>query len=273
MRKLSLFILFIIISTVGRSQLDVGIFAGGSFYMGDLNPSYPFLQTNFAYGALGRYNLSSRWAVKVNIYKGILTGDDKKSKFLKERSLKFTSNLWELGGVMEFNFLPYYTGSMKNYYTPYIFGGVAVFYNRPKIGNSDLRDYHTEGQTNLAYLPPDETRKEYSYYNLSFPFGIGVKYSFSKRICITLEWGMRKTFTDYIDDVSKTYYLPAYNIEPGDEEYPDLVVSDPNKNHQPMMQRGNSKTNDWYSFAGMTITYNVNLKNRNKCSEFQDNKY
>ncbi|MCD4790195.1 MAG: DUF6089 family protein [Bacteroidales bacterium] len=272
MRKLSLFILFIIITTVGRSQLDVGVFAGGSFYMGDLNPSYPFLQTSFAYGALGRYNLSSRWAVKVNIYKGVLLGDDKKSQFLKERSLKFTSNLWELGGVAEFNFLPYYTGSMKYYFTPYIFGGIAVFYTRPKIGNSDLRDYGTEGQKYPRDLLEGEIRNEYSYYNLSFPFGIGIKYSFSKRIGITLEWGMRKTFTDYIDDVSKTYYLPAFDMEPGDKYYPDLVVSDPNINHQPMMQRGNSQTNDWYSFAGMTITYNINLINRNKCSEFQEKK-
>ena len=248
--------------------MEVGVFAGTSFYMGDLNPSIPFLNAGAGFGVLGRYNLNSRWAVKLNGYQGILTGDDQKSKFLEDRSLKFTSNVKEFGCVIEFNFLHYFTGSLKDYFTPYIFGGAAIFYNRAKVGNTELRYYGTEGQDNPAYLQ-GEIRQKYSFYNFSIPFGMGIKYSFSKRIATTLEWGMRKTFTDYIDDVSTTYYLPSDEIEPGDELFTDLRYSDPNLDHQPLMQRGNSKTKDWYSFAGLTITYHINLKNRNKCSEFE----
>jgi hypothetical protein len=145
---------------------------------------------------------------------------------------------------------------MKNYFTPYIFGGAAMLYHRPQIGNLDLRDYRTEN----TY---------YSYYAFSIPFGIGVKYSFSKRIAATLEWGMRKTFTDFIDDVSTTYYINPNTVQPGSEEYESLPFSDPNRDHLPDMQRGNSKTNDWYSFAGLTLTYNINITNRNKCSDFE----
>jgi len=271
MKKLIIIFLFFLVSSGTQAQLEVGGFFGTSYYMGDLNPYYPFLESNIAYGAVARYNLSSRWSIRINGFKGILTGDDEKSKFLEERSLKFKSSIWELGAVAEFNFLQYFTGSMKDYFTPYLFGGFAMLYHRPKVGKIDLRDKATEGQNDPSLLIPYETRPEYSYYSLSVPFGIGIKYSFSKRIAASLEWGMRKTFTDYIDDVSKTYYQSPSNVQPGTDEYRDLLFSDPNLSHEPNMQRGNSENDDWYSFAGITITYNINLKNRNKCSEFQEN--
>ena len=257
MKKLILSFFLLIATIFSQAQLEVGVFAGGSFYMGDINPNIPFLQTSVAYGALGRYPLGSRWAIKINLYKGILNGDDKIAKYNEERSLEFTSGIWEFGGVGEFNFMPYFTGSLKNYFTPYIFGGAAMLYHRPQIGNLDLKDYRTENT-------------DYSYYAFTIPFGIGVKYSFSKRIATTIEWGMRKTFTDYIDDVSTTYYIDANAPNLSPEELESLRFSDPNRNHEPGMQRGNSKTNDWYSFAGITLTYSINLKNRNKCSDFED---
>jgi hypothetical protein len=250
--------------------MEIGVFGGGSFYMGDLNPNVPFLQTNIAYGVLARYALGSRWAAKVHLYKGILNGDDSKSNFLPERSLKFNSSIWELGGVGEFNFLPYFTGSLKNYFTPYIFGGAALLYHRPKVGRLDLRDFNTEGQENATLLEPSNPEeRRYSYFTLSIPFGVGVKYSFSKRIAVTIEWGMRKTFTDYIDDVSMTYYFNTSELQPG-QVVEGLTYSDPNLNHEANMQRGNSKNNDWYSFAGFTLTYYINMRDRNKCSEFEE---
>ena len=122
------------------------------------------------------------------------------------------SGNWEAWGSL---ILPYFTGSLKNYFTPYIFGGAALLYHRPQIGNLDLRDYRTEN----TY---------YSYYAFSIPFGMGVKYSFSKRIATTLEWGMRKTFTDYIDDISTTYYIDRIKLdELSDEELESLRFSDP----------------------------------------------
>ncbi|MEZ5146310.1 MAG: hypothetical protein R2759_04275 [Bacteroidales bacterium] len=43
MRKLILLVLLLTFALTGRSQLEVGIFGGGSYYMGDLNPNIPFL--------------------------------------------------------------------------------------------------------------------------------------------------------------------------------------------------------------------------------------
>ncbi|MCB0823691.1 MAG: outer membrane beta-barrel protein [Bacteroidales bacterium] len=274
MRKLILLVLLLTFALTGRSQLEVGIFGGGSYYMGDLNPNIPFLQTSAAYGLLARYNISSRWAAKLNLYQGSLNGDDDRSGFLPERNLSFKNDITELGLNFEFHFLPYFNGSMKSYVTPYIFSGVALLYHNPQLDNKDLKDYGTEGQNNTSELTKlsgeDVTRDNYSNFVLSIPFGIGVKYSFSQRIAASLEWGMRKTFFDYLDDVSTTYYLEA-NLDPADSEYENQEYSDPNRNHDPWMQRGNSSTTDWYSFAGITLTYYIDLRNKNRCSDFEDN--
>ena len=274
MRKLILLVLLLTFALTGRSQLEVGIFGGGSYYMGDLNPNIPFLQTSAAYGLLARYNISSRWAAKLNLYQGSLNGDDNRSGFLPERNLSFKNDITELGLNFEFHFLPYFNGSMKSYVTPYIFSGVALLYHNPQLDNKDLKDYGTEGQNNTSELTKlsgeDVTRDNYSNFVLSIPFGIGVKYSFSQRIAASLEWGMRKTFFDYLDDVSTTYYLPA-NLDPSNPEYENQEYSDPNRNHDPWMQRGNSSTTDWYSFAGITLTYYIDLRNKNRCSDFEDN--
>ena len=274
MRKLILLVLLLTFALTGRSQLEVGIFGGGSYYMGDLNPNIPFLQTSAAYGLLARYNISSRWAAKLNLYQGSLNGDDDRSGFLPERNLSFKNDITELGLNFEFHFLPYFNGSMKSYVTPYIFSGVALLYHNPQLDNKDLKDYGTEGQNNTSELTKlsgeDVTRDNYSNFVLSIPFGIGVKYSFSQRIAASLEWGMRKTFFDYLDDVSTTYYLPA-NLDPSNPEYENQEYSDPNRNHDPWMQRGNSSTTDWYSFAGITLTYYIDLRNKNRCSDFEDN--
>jgi hypothetical protein len=91
---------------------------------------------------------------------------------------------------------------------------------------------------------------------------LGVKVSISKKIGLTAFWEMHKTFTDYIDDVSSTYYLTGSVIDPNDQSG---MLSDPTKNHLPGMQRGNPKTNDWYSFSGLTVTYQFTLRGGRKC--------
>ena len=266
--KKAIYLVFILLTGMGaQAQMEVGLFAGGSYYMGDLNPNLPFLQTKPAYGVIGRYTINSRWAGRMHFYKGVLTADDKVSNFLPDRSLSFKSGINELAGAIEFHFLPYYIGSLKSYWTPYLMVGGALLYHRPQLNERDLKDFGTEGQNNTAFLNGAD-RPQYSYFAFSIPFGMGVKYSFSEKISTSIEWGMRKTFTDYLDDVSTTYYLPS-TLDPSDPDYANQGYSDPNRDHEPLMQRGNSKTNDWYAFAGITLTYYIDLRNRNKCSDFE----
>ena len=81
-------------------------------------------------------------------------------------------------------------------------------------------------------------------------------------------WEMHKTFTDYLDDASTTYYLEGKLIDPANQAQ---VVSDPTLNHEPDMQRGNANNNDWYTLVGISFTYKFNLLSSKKCRDLDHN--
>ena len=78
------------------------------------------------------------------------------------------------------------------------------------------------------------------------PFGVTMRAKFSSRFNMALEWSFRRTWTDYLDDVSTVY--------------PGGVGSTANGTNSNAFQRGNSETNDWYMFAGITFTYRFGHK-------------
>lgn len=258
---LSILILFVTYTATFAQLGEIGGFVGGSYYLGDINPSKQFSQTQIAEGLFFRYNFDSRLALRLSAYRGKLKSDDKIVKYNEKRGLKFQSKINEASLQFEFNFFRYYIGSSINYYTPYIFGGISYFTFKPEADGYDLRALGTEGQN----TPTGD--KKYSLNGISIPFGIGVKYSLSNKFGLGLEWGLRKTFTDYIDDVSKTYYLDGNNIDPN---IPEQYYSDPSRLNKPGMQRGNSKNNDWYSFAGISVSYKINLRCYRGCRDFPD---
>jgi len=244
---------------VHSQELEFGVAGGGSYYLGDLNPSAHFRRTDLFYGIIVRYNFDDRWAVKLNGYRGKIKANSASSWFLPERTLEFTSQITDISAVAEFNFLPYFTGSRRNFITPFVYAGIGMFFFKPMSGDMELQPLGTEGQQS-GY----EGRKPYSLYSVNVPFGLGVKVSISRRIGLALFWEMHKTFTDYIDDVSTTYYLDGTTIDPNN---PRQYLSDPSMNHQPGMQRGNSKDKDWYSFSGITITYKFALAGSRRCKD------
>ncbi len=244
---------------LNSQTLELGGFIGTSYYLGELNPGLPYNQTQLAYGALARYNLNERWAIKMSYYKGKVKGSDETGGWVEGRDLNFKSVINDISLVAEFNFWKYFTGSKKNYFTPFLFGGVSFFTFEPQsFGGTALQPIGTEGQ-NIGFAG----RSPYDQYSFAFPFGFGFKYSLSERLGITFEWGMRKTFTDYIDDISTTYYLQGSGIDPSD---PGQILSDPTMNHDAYMQRGDSKTNDWYNYTGVTITYKFDLRSNKRCN-------
>ena len=236
---------------------EVGLFGGISYYIGDLNPGIHFLASKPAYGVVARVNLDSRWTVKANAYRGNIKGDDNIGRTKVERGLKFESKITDISFSAEFNFFDYFTGSRKNILTPYIFGGIGMVIFNPMADGVELKSIGTEGQ-NVGF----DGRKPYNLVAFSIPFGIGLKYSLNKRFALTAEWGMRKSFTDYLDDVSTTYYLDGSQIDTSD---PEEILSDPTLQHQAMDERGNPTTKDWYNFTGVTLTYKFRLYNKHKC--------
>jgi len=239
--------------------MEVGVFVGDSYYIGDLNPNLPFKQAQLAYGIIGRYNLDARWTVKLSASRGTVKGNGKDKDFETGKGLSFESPITDVSATVEFNFLNYFTGSRGEIISPYLYGGIGFFFFDPKSGSTSLRSLGTEGQ-NIGY----EGRSPYSTTGLNFPFGLGVKFSLGRRFCISAFWEMHKTFTDYIDDVSTTYYLNGSLINPTDQAG---NYSDPTRNHKPGMERGNSRTKDWYSFSGAALTYKFDIRGKKRCKD------
>jgi hypothetical protein len=261
LRKPSLLVFLFLIQFTGikAQDLEVGFTAGGGYYLGDLNPGKHFLNTDIAYGVLARYAIDTRWAVKLTGTRGKIKGDAASSTFLPDRGLSFSSQLTDIVAVVEFNFLPYFTGSRVNGISPYIYGGISVFFFDPVSNGVSLRAMGTEGQ-NVGY----EGRSPYGSVSVSIPFGLGAKISLAKRLGLQVYWEMHKTFNDYLDDVSTTYYLDGRSIAAGDEVG---MMSDPTLNHEPGMQRGSTSNKDWYAFFGIALTYKFNLLSSKKCRD------
>ncbi|MBK7214462.1 MAG: outer membrane beta-barrel protein [Bacteroidales bacterium] len=275
MRKYCIFLLFLLfLSPVLQAQKtgDLGVFGGVGYYMGDLNPRKLFLTPKPAYGALYRYNLNHRLALQMHYIHGKVEASDAKSKTDLSRNLNFSSTIDEAGVQFEVNFLEYFIGSKLHWWTPYIFGGTSVFFYKPygnvNGSNVELQPLHTEGQGTSAY--PE--RKPYNLYAFSMPFGVGVKMSINKYLGIGAEWGMRKTTTDYLDDVSQSYYLNLVGANPA-QVSPAGYASDPSLSHNAGMKRGNTKDKDWYSFAGITMVVKIRMLGKERCLDHQREGY
>lgn len=253
---------FLLIPSVNAQNLEVGLFSGGSYYVGEMNPGMPFVKTQPAFGVSARYSKNSRWSFRLSYTRGQVTGSKQMTSDAGDASLNFKTSLNDFALVAEFSFWEYFTGSKNNNYSPYLFAGVGFFTFTPKsLDGIKLQPLGTEGQ-NIGF----EGRSPYNQRSVSVPFGIGLKYSLSKRLGLNVEWGLRKTFTDYIDDVSKTYYLDGTKINP---DVPAEILSDPTMNHQPGMQRGDEKNFDWVAYAGVTISYKFDLYSKQRCDNLK----
>lgn len=255
MRKYILtIILSVLMFPLVAQKSEIGAFAGTSFYLGDLNPSKIFAKPQFAGGLIYRYNISPRWAFRANIIFGEVQGSDMETNNKDPRNLSFRSPITEISLQMELNFLKLYTDWEKNKFAPYIFAGIGFFSFNPKaeLNGSyyDLQHLGTEGQG------LEGEKDFYSLTNFAIPFGLGFKYNISKIMTIGIEWGMRYTFTDYLDDVSGNYYDNITLLM----ERGDIVAALADRSeslHKEGTGRGNVTTKDWYSFAGMTITFRI----------------
>lgn len=271
--KKQYFILFIALLTALTSiaqrkkrTAEIGVFLGGSYYIGELNPLRHINQfTKPAGGFVFRYNMNKRLSARANLFFGNIEGHDSfsNSEAAQQRNLSFKSPITEFSGQLEFNFMDYQIGMEKHRFSPYIFFGIAGFKFNPQgqFGNNwvSLQPLGTEGQG----LDGGASKKKYKLVQMSIPFGVGAKANLSKNIGVSFEWGLRKTFTDYLDDVSTKYYDPvALGAARGATA---AAMSDPSIGTDPGVsnagrQRGNPTNKDWYSFIGIALT--IKLKDR-----------
>ena len=199
-----------------------------------------------------RYYDNLRWAFRFQYTNMALKSSDQAIGFKPQRNLAFDSKVNDFALIAEFNFFNYWTGSNQNYITPYIFAGLSVFtFETYAPDGTMLQPLRTEGV-------------DYSRCSFSIPFGIGLKYSMTSRLGLTLEWRMHKAFTDYIDDIHGLY--PEI-----DEVQGDYYYTDPSGLYEPGMQRGNGTSSffgyncDWYGTLNLSLLFRFNMPSKEPC--------
>lgn len=201
-------ILFSVQATAQRSEVGFGL---GTFnYTGDLARSYNFLNSKPAATVFYRSNMSKVVSFRVSITGGKIGASDKRpiDPFAQKRNASFNIFVMEASSVFEYHFLNWRDERRILRYSPYFFGGLALF---GMSGN---------GQKTASY----------SNFQGAIPFGVGIKYILNPKWYVALEFGARKTFFDYLD-----------NISTGNQKH---------KNYQ----YGNPFDNDAYYFLGLTLT-------------------
>ena len=276
MKKIKALIFLSLIYLSAYSQRnELGFFCGGSYYLGDINPAKQFKMIHPSGGFFYRYNFNPRFSFKLMGLYGSIESDDSQIKYKPERNLSFKSTITEVSSQIELNFMPYVPGNMTYYFSPYIFTGFSTFFFNPKTEFNgkwyELRPLGTEGQGTSLYPGKDK----YSLNSFAIPFGLGLKLNANKYFSIGAEWGLRKTFTDYLDDVSTTYADPAIlssENTPLAAELADRSVNSSGKDIESSLnvglQRGNSQNKDWYSFFGVILVFKIQNK-KDDCPAYQ----
>jgi len=185
---------------------NVGI--GPVNYVGDLQDKrFTTVEMKFNASAGLTYQATPHFAGNLSLMYGKLGAMDAKNgpKWVF-RNLNFQSSLFEASITGEADLYDItqlenaFADQNPQKFTPYIFAGVALFHFNP---------YTYDPAGTKVYLQPLGTEAQttpYSLWAFSIPFGIGAKYALNNDVLISAEFNIRKTFTDYIDDVSQYHY-------------------------------------------------------------------
>ncbi|HRI25391.1 MAG TPA: hypothetical protein PLZ45_11995 [Ferruginibacter sp.] len=217
-----------------KVKWEVGFNFGPSFFLGDLGGNsgkgtnnlkdMNFEFTKFMKGAFITMYPKNWIGLRLAADYTYLEGDDAiinttgiDELWRKQRNLDFKTTILE--GYLAVELFPTMLFSRNSEYEPrlrpYLMGGVGVFHFNPQGSLTDaagnktwyyLHPLRLEGQG----MPEYPYSKPYKLTQMNIPFGGGLKYFMSDRINVSMEFLYRKTFTDYIDDVSQKYIDPSY---------------------------------------------------------------
>lgn len=173
-----------------HSQInELGVFLGGSNFIGDvgnttyINPNEP------AFGILYKWNRSPRHAYRFSYSQSQISGNDKDSKEAGRynRGYSFQNNIKELSAGLEFNFFDFNLHEEKIKFTPYVHSGLSYF-------------FYDE-----LYIVSGVTHKDGMKSNIAIPMTLGVKTNFIRNFVLGLEVGARYTFSDNLDGSHPSY--------------------------------------------------------------------
>jgi hypothetical protein len=220
------FLLMCLLSSIASfSQInEVGIFAGGSNYIGDIGRTTYIYPNSYAAGVIYKWNLHPHYSLRATYtYSRLKFSDsDSDNSFRNARGLDDRFNdIHEFAAGIEYHFFKYNLSKTGFTNTPYLFAEIGVVNYGSEYGEID--------ETGLL------TRYSQRTFNFTIPFGAGFKTILAPRIGIGFELGFRYTFKDDIDS------YPF--LSPEDIETYDLNV------------QINPNNNDWYVFTGITLVF------------------
>lgn len=220
------FLLCPLLSMSQNYGLEIGLTAGTSYYMGDINTCRQFYRPGFAGGGYVKFHFPDRIALRLGYTATSLKGKDSDfaNAFQQTRNLSFNRALSEISVICEISFLPYLIGDKsKNRMTPYISAGATAC-----IFGTNIQDD--------------------AFIAAAIPMGIGFRCNIRPRLVLTFDWSFRWCISDMVDGITNESwreYSEAYGTE---------ITSQNNAK-----QSGFRYTNDWYSIASVSLSYAFKL--------------
>jgi hypothetical protein len=261
MKKLLLAVVLFPLFT--QAQWNVNLFGGFANYIGDLQSSpYTTQQAHLAFGAGIQYDLSNHFSLLSNLTYGKVGASDAYATQpdLRARNLSFQTNIGEWNLLAEYNLFDLRSHRI----TPYAFAGIAVYHFNPYAYDTTgkkvyLRPLSTEGEG----LPQYPNSKPYALTQLAIPFGGGIKFRISDRVVLAYEIGLRKLFTDHLDDVSGRYVSEAILLAAKGPEAVEMAYRGNEikggAGYPPAgTVRGDPNRKDWYYMSGLRVTIALN---------------
>jgi hypothetical protein len=224
-RKIIPLIFLLYFNFIFSQENEIGLFAGGSNYIGDVGPTtyvHPFSynsSANFVFGIVYKRNFNERISARAKFnYSKIGSSDNWPStvEYRKQRGKFFQNNIAEFGIGLDFNFLEFDVFSSSLQLTPYLSSGISFF-------RYDAIRYPIGDKKAIKYGDAS---------SISIPITIGYKIKPSKNFIFAFEITANHSYSDNLDG--------SY---PGDKQ---KLSSD---------NFGSSLSRDWYVFSGFSITY------------------
>lgn len=261
MKKTILFSLIFVSSALVAQPVRLHLMAGFANYSGDIQQKrFTLGQSNAVVGAGGTFNITDKFALRSDYSFAHVGADDKLNKpALRVRNLNFKTIIQELNLMGEYDIL----NISDHRLTPYVFAGIGVFKFSPYTADSSgnkvfLVGLSTEGQGLTEY----PGRKVYKKTQFNIPLGGGIKFALSEDLYVGFEIGVRKLFTDYLDDVSTTYIdrntlLTRKGQQAVDYAFRGDELKSPLPYPADGALRGNSKRNDYYYYGQFRISFRM----------------
>lgn len=223
MRYLTTILILIISIQFSQSQThEIGVFLGGSNFIGDVGATTYIAPNKLAFGGIYKWNRSPRHSFRFSLIYSELVGDDLKSDDARrqERGYEFNNHIVEASLGLEFTFFDFDLHNGRTIATPYLYSGISATHHDNYFFTLQ-GVYKSENTTSIAY---------------GIPMVLGFKVKFLEDFVLAAEIGARYTLSDELDGSVPDYDNDAINAF------------------------GNKNNNDWYVFTGMTLTYTFGKK-------------